>query len=197
MSEDTKNVIYSHWQLWIFYVHPFYRLSNKKWRVFSLLFNFIGATFVYRFCSWLISLFCFVLHDQLSWSLISLFSWQFRIHCMPHYKSLFASPILIWYTIMGAKWFCLSCIRRDLISSASCVDSRKSSYNSPILRLDAKLERSIVGVAIQYLLPILRLFQFSSSILEFLLRFTDSPITCCVMVCYWRQARQTLLAGGK
>ena len=68
---------------------------------------------------------------------------------------------------MGAKWFCLSCIRRDLISSASCVDSRKSSYNSPILRLDAKSKKSIVGVVIQYLPPILRLFQFSSSILQF------------------------------
>ena len=101
-----------------------------------------------------------------------------------HYESLFASPIFDILFNMGARWFCLSCIRRDLISSASCVDSRKSSYNSPILRLDAKLEKRIVGVAIQYLLPILRLFQFSSSILEFLLRFTDSPITCCVMVCY-------------
>ena len=84
---------------------------------------------------------------------------------------------------MGAKWFSLSCIRRDRKSSASCVDSRKSSYNSPILRLDAKSEKSIVGVLIQYLLPILRLFQFASSILEFLVRFTDSPIKCCEVVC--------------
>ena len=92
---------------------------------------------------------------------------------------------------MGAKWFCLSCSRRDLISSASCVDSRKSSYKSPILRLDAKSEKSIVGVVIQYLLSILRLFQFSSSVLEFRLRFTDSPIKCCVMVC-WHAKRDKL-----
>ena len=77
---------------------------------------------------------------------------------------------------MGAKWFCLSCIPRDRKSSASCVDSRKSSYNSPILRLDAKSEKSIVGVLIQYLLPILRLFQFASSIRKFpftIHRFSD------------------------
>ena len=77
---------------------------------------------------------------------------------------------------MGVKWFCLSCIPRDRKSSASCVDSRKSSYNSPILRLDAKSEKSIVGVLIQYLLPILRLLQFASSIRKFpftIHRFSD------------------------
>ena len=153
--------------MWIFYYHPFYRLSNKKWRVFSLLFNFIHATFCLPVLQLVDSPFCFDCHDQLSWSLVSLFSWQFRIHCMSPYKSLFVLPIVIWYTIMGAKWFCLSCIRRDRKSSASCVDSRKSSYNSPILRLDAKSEKSIVGVLIQYLLPILWLFQFASSILQF------------------------------
>ena len=59
------------------------------------------------------------------------------------------------------------------ISSAWCVDSRKSSYNSPILRLDAKSEKSIVGVVIEYLLPILRLFQ---SQVQFSSSFYDSPI---------------------
>ena len=141
--------------------------QQKVTGFFPLLLNFIHAKFCLPVLKLVDSLFCFVFHDQLSWSLVSLFSWQFRIHCMSHYKSLFPLPILSWYTIMGAKWFCLSCIRRDLISSASCVDSRKSSYNSPILRLDAKLEKRIVGVAIQNLLPILRLFQFSSSILHF------------------------------
>ena len=165
--------------------------ATKSDGFFSLLFNLIHATFCLPVLQLIDSLFCFVFHDQLSWSPVFLFSWQFRIHCMSHYKSRFALPIWIRYTIMGAKWFCLSCFRRDLISSASCVDSRKSSYNSPILRLDAKSEKSIVGVVIQYLLSILRLFQFSSSVLEFRLRFTDSPIKCCVMVC-WHAKRDKL-----
>ena len=96
---------------------------------------------------------------------------------------------------MGAKWFCLSCIRRDLISSAWCVDSRKSSYNSPILRLDAKSEKSIVGVLIQYLLPILRLFQFASSILQF--PFTILRLSAVRWFARTSGARKNLLAEGK
>ena len=38
-----------------------------------------------------------------------------------HYESLFVLPIFDILFNMGARWFCLSCIRRDLISSASCV----------------------------------------------------------------------------
>ena len=37
-----------------------------------------------------------------------------------HYESLFVLPIFDILFNMGARWFCLSCIRRDLISSASC-----------------------------------------------------------------------------
>ena len=38
-----------------------------------------------------------------------------------HYELLFVLPIFDILFNMGARWFCLSCIRRDLISSASCV----------------------------------------------------------------------------
>ena len=38
-----------------------------------------------------------------------------------HYESLFVLPISSIPFNMGPKWFCLSCIRRDLVSSASCV----------------------------------------------------------------------------
>ena len=76
---------------------------------------------------------------------------------------------------MGAKWFCLSCIRRDLISSAWCVDSRKSSYNSPILRLDAKSEKSIVWIVIEYLLDstIISILKFNSPVPFTIHRISD------------------------
>ena len=38
-----------------------------------------------------------------------------------HYESLFVLSIFDILFNMGARWFCLSCIRRDLRSSASCV----------------------------------------------------------------------------
>ena len=76
---------------------------------------------------------------------------------------------------MGAKWFCLSCIRRDLISSAWCVDSRKSSYNSPILRVDAKSEKSIVWIVIEYLLDstIISILKFNSPVSFTIHRISD------------------------
>ena len=41
-------------------------------------------------------------------------------------KSLFASPIIdISLTIMGARWFYLSCIRRDLISPLRVLSGSK------------------------------------------------------------------------
>ena len=62
------------------------------------------------------------LHDQF-WSLVSLFSWQFRIHCMSALLIAFRVTYN-WYItliIMATRWFCLFCIRGDLINSASRV----------------------------------------------------------------------------
>ena len=95
----------------------FYRLSNIKWRFFSLLFNFIHATFC-RLYSWLIlSVQKMIYFDLLYLSLAGSLGY---IVCQ-HYESLFVLPIFDILFNMGARWFCLSCIRRDLISSASCV----------------------------------------------------------------------------
>ena len=95
----------------------FSRLSNKKWRFFSLLFNFIHATFC-RLYKWLIlSVRKMIYFDLLYLS----FPGSLRCIVCQHYESLFVLPIFDILFNMGARWFCLSCIRRDLISSASCV----------------------------------------------------------------------------
>ena len=95
----------------------FYRLSNIKWRFFPLLFNFIHATFC-RLYSWLIlSVQKMIYFDLLYLS----FPGSLGYIVCQHYESLFVLPIFGILFNMRARWFCLSCTRRDLISSASCV----------------------------------------------------------------------------
>ena len=84
---------------------------------FFLLFNFIHATFC-RLYSWLIrSVKKMIYFDLLYLS----FPGSLGYIVCQHYESLFVLAIFDILFNMGARRFCLSCIRRDLISSASCV----------------------------------------------------------------------------
>ena len=85
--------------------------------VFFLLFNFIHATFC-RLYSWLIRSVQKIIYFDL---LYLSFPGSLGYIVCQHYESLSVLPIFDILFNMGARWFCLSCIRRDLISSASCV----------------------------------------------------------------------------
>ena len=96
---------------------PILQVEQQKVTVFSLLFNFIHATFC-RLYSWLVlSVKKMIYFDLLYLS----FPGSLGYIVCQHYKSLFVLPIFDILFNMGARWFCLSCIRRDLISSASRV----------------------------------------------------------------------------
>ena len=93
------------------------QVEQQNVTVFSLLFNFIHATFC-RLYSWLILSVQKIIYFDLLY-----LSFPGSLGCIvcQHYESLFVLPIFGILFNMGARWFCLSCIRRDLISSASCV----------------------------------------------------------------------------
>ena len=90
---------------------------QMPYTVFSLRFNFIHATSC-RLYSWLIlSVQKMIYFDLLYLS----FPGSLRCIVCQHYESLFVLPIFDTLFNMGARWFCLSCIRRDIRSSASSV----------------------------------------------------------------------------
>ena len=91
--------------------------ATKSDGFFSLLFNFLHAKSC-RIYSWLIpSVQKMIYFDLLYLSFPGSLGY---IVCQP-YESLYVLAIFDILFNMGARWFCLSCIRRDLISSASCV----------------------------------------------------------------------------
>ena len=96
---------------------PILQVEQQKVTVFSLLFNFIHAKFC-RLYSWLIlSVQKMIYFDLLYLS----FPGSLGYIVCQHYESLYVLAIFDILFNMGARWFCLSCIRRDLRSSASCV----------------------------------------------------------------------------
>ena len=116
VSEDTKNVIYSTDSCESFkFIH--FRGWATKSDGFFPTFNFIHATFC-RLYSWLI---LSVQKNDILWSQNLSFPGNLGCIVCQHYESLFVLPIFDILFKKGARWFCLSCIRRDLISSASCV----------------------------------------------------------------------------
>ena len=94
-----------------------YRLSNIKWRFFPY-FLILLMQRLCRLYSWLV----LSVQKMIYFDLLYL-SFPGGLGCIvcQHYESLFVLRIFGILFNMGARWFCLSCIRRDLTSSASCV----------------------------------------------------------------------------
>ena len=97
---------------------PILQVEQQKVTVFSLLFNFIHALFC-RLYSWLIlSVQKMIYFDLLYLSFPGSLGYIVCQHYEPCLCYLYQFDILF---NMGARWFRLSCIPRDLIGSASCV----------------------------------------------------------------------------